>query len=95
MEKLIRDGIARFAAESPENVFQSATGATLTIPWSVLLLPGLDKIKCYRHAYGKAPEMVGPIYGVKETGCRLCQTKVPCESRKPTTGRTEAKGVLK
>ena len=44
---------------------------------------GFDKIKCYRHAYGTVPQAVGKLYGVSETGCGLCQTKVPCESGIP------------
>jgi len=38
---------------------------------------------------------VGKLYGVAETGGGLCQTKVRCAFRIPTTGRTEENGVLK
>ena len=57
-------------------------------PVGAISWKGLDKSKCYKHAYGTVPETVGKLYGVAETGCGLCQTKVPCESRIPTTGRT-------
>ncbi|MCX5913725.1 MAG: hypothetical protein NTV04_17530, partial [Deltaproteobacteria bacterium] len=44
---------------------------------------GHDKDKCSDYCY----EYVGPAkmkeYGVKVTGCGLCQTKVPCEFEIP------------
>jgi len=47
---------------------------------------GLDKLKCYSHAYGTAPNTVGKVYGLDKTGCGLCQTRVPCESLVPRRG---------
>ncbi|MBP1611145.1 MAG: iron-sulfur cluster-binding oxidoreductase [Acidobacteria bacterium] len=63
-------------------------------PVGAISRQGLDKTKCYKHAYGTVPQTVGKLYGVTETGCGLCQTKVPCESRIPIACRTEEKGVL-
>jgi epoxyqueuosine reductase len=64
-------------------------------PVGAISRKGLDKSKCYKHAYGTAPKTVGNLYGVAETGCGLCQTKVPCESRIPATCSTQEKVVLK
>ncbi|MRR08052.1 MAG: epoxyqueuosine reductase [Deltaproteobacteria bacterium] len=64
-------------------------------PVGAISWKGLDKSKCYQHAYGTVPQTVGKLYGVSETGCGLCQTNVPCESRIPATGRTDEKEVLK
>jgi epoxyqueuosine reductase QueG len=64
-------------------------------PVGAISRKGLDKSKCYKHAYGTAPKTVGKLYGVAETGCGLCQTKVPCELRIPATCSTQEKGVLK
>ncbi|NVN89575.1 MAG: epoxyqueuosine reductase [Desulfuromonadales bacterium] len=54
-------------------------------PAGAISSKGLDKMECYKHVYGDAPRTVGTIYGVKETGCGLCQTNVPCEYRVPAT----------
>jgi hypothetical protein len=35
------------------------------------------------YAYNELRNTVGQLYGIMETGCGLCQTKVPCESRVP------------
>lgn len=55
---------------------------------------GHDKAKCYYYSYVDALQAVGETYGVEITGCGLCQTGVPCESRIPATtskqGRTAA-----
>ena len=40
---------------------------------------GHDKPRCRELVYGEAPRAVGELYGVPQTGCGLCQTKVPCE----------------
>jgi epoxyqueuosine reductase len=63
-------------------------------PVGAISRQGLDKTLCYKHAYGTVPKTVGKLYGVAETGCGLCQTKVPCEFRIPFTGRTEEKGKI-
>jgi epoxyqueuosine reductase QueG len=44
---------------------------------------GHDKEKCKAYVYGELRSVAGEQYGVMETGCGLCQTKVPCESRNP------------
>jgi len=44
---------------------------------------GHDKVKCQSYVYGELRKSAGELYGVMETGCGLCQTKVPCESRIP------------
>jgi len=56
-------------------------------PAGALSFAGHDKTKCMEHVYGAIPLAVGETYGVQETGCGLCQTNVPCESRIPD-GRT-------
>lgn len=53
-------------------------------PVGAISQQGLDKIKCYKHTYGTVPQTVGKRYGVAETGCGLCQTRVPCEFRIPS-----------
>jgi epoxyqueuosine reductase QueG len=52
-------------------------------PVGALSRKGHDKGLCKSLVYGSAPAAVGPIYGVQQTGCGLCQTAVPCESRIP------------
>ena len=48
------------------------------------VLPGeRDKVACRGHVYGTIPREVAERYGVKETGCGLCQTRVPCEGQIP------------
>jgi epoxyqueuosine reductase len=44
---------------------------------------GHDKEKCKAYVYGELRKSSGELYGVMETGCGLCQTKVPCESMVP------------
>ena len=46
---------------------------------------GHDKARCRELVYGTAPEALSEKYGVSQTGCGLCQTKVPCESGIPRT----------
>ncbi len=52
-------------------------------PAGAISTRGHDKEKCKDYAYGEVRNAVGELYGVMETGCGLCQTKVPCESRIP------------
>ncbi len=52
-------------------------------PVDAISLQGHDKEKCAAHVYGKLRRSAGKLYGVMETGCGLCQTKVPCESCVP------------
>ncbi|HBG05225.1 MAG: FeS-binding protein [Geobacteraceae bacterium GWC2_58_44] len=44
---------------------------------------GHDKPICRDHVYGTIPKAVGELFQVASTGCGLCQTDVPCESRIP------------
>ena len=52
-------------------------------PVGAISLQGHDKEKCQAYVYGELRNCAGQLYGVMETGCGLCQTKVPCESRVP------------
>jgi len=52
-------------------------------PVGAISLHGHDKEKCQAYVYGELRKSAGELYGVMETGCGLCQTKVPCESRVP------------
>jgi epoxyqueuosine reductase len=44
---------------------------------------GHDKYRCRELVYGTAPAALAETYGVPQTGCGLCQTKVPCEAGIP------------
>jgi hypothetical protein len=51
-------------------------------PAGAITAKGHDKDKCFEYSYNKiAPKRAE--YGVKVTGCGLCQTKVPCEGEIP------------
>ena len=52
-------------------------------PVGALSDQGHDKQKCRVYVYGTVPDRVATGYGVKATGCGLCQTKVPCEFKIP------------
>ena len=52
-------------------------------PVGALSRSGHDKLICRDHVYGAIPKAVGEAFEVASTGCGLCQTKVPCESRIP------------
>ncbi len=52
-------------------------------PVEALSWSGHDKTKCRAYVYDAVPEAVGKIYGVSQTGCGLCQTRVPCEAMVP------------
>ncbi len=52
-------------------------------PVGAISLQGHDKEKCQAYVYGELRKTAGQLYGVMETGCGLCQTKVPCEARVP------------
>jgi len=52
-------------------------------PVGAISRQGHDKEKCRAYVYGELRKTAGDIYGTMETGCGLCQTKVPCESRVP------------
>ncbi|NJC87650.1 MAG: epoxyqueuosine reductase [Desulfuromonas sp.] len=44
---------------------------------------GHDKTICREYVYGTVPAAVAERYGVTQTGCGLCQTRVPCEAQVP------------
>lgn len=52
-------------------------------PAGALSFQGHDKSACRSYVYGAVPEAVEALYGVSQTGCGLCQTKVPCEAQIP------------
>jgi epoxyqueuosine reductase len=56
-------------------------------PAGALSPAGHDKNLCREYVYGAAPRQVGAEYGVSQTGCGLCQTKVPCEGAAPPDRR--------
>lgn len=52
-------------------------------PVGAISFSGHDKTRCCEYVYGAVPAAVAEKYGVKATGCGLCQTRVPCESGIP------------
>lgn len=52
-------------------------------PAGAITAKGHDKDKCEGYTYGVAFRDKKEEYGVKITGCGLCQTKVPCEFEIP------------
>jgi epoxyqueuosine reductase QueG len=52
-------------------------------PAGAITAKGHDKEKCEKYFYGAAFQGKKEEYGVKITGCGLCQTKVPCEFEIP------------
>lgn len=52
-------------------------------PVKAISYHGHNKEKCQAYVYGELRKSAGELYGVMETGCGLCQTRVPCESRVP------------
>ena len=52
-------------------------------PAGAITSKGHDKDKCYGYSFGVATRDRGAAYGVKITGCGLCQTGVPCEFEIP------------
>ena len=52
-------------------------------PVGAISWQGHDKDKCQAYVYGELRNTAGQLYDIMETGCGLCQTKVPCESRIP------------
>lgn len=57
-------------------------------PVGAISFSGHDKVRCCEYVYTTIPAAVAEEYGVKATGCGLCQTRVPCESGIPR-GRAE------
>lgn len=58
-------------------------------PVGAISFAGHDKTRCYDYVYNTLPAAVAGTYGVKATGCGLCQTRVPCESCIPRGQRIE------
>jgi hypothetical protein len=56
-------------------------------PANALSSQGHDKAKCQKYLETVIIEHSKDAYGLEAYGCGLCQTKVPCESRIPTTKR--------
>jgi epoxyqueuosine reductase len=56
-------------------------------PVGALSRSGHDKARCRELVYGTAPAQLSEAYGVAQTGCGLCQTKVPCEASIPLACR--------
>jgi epoxyqueuosine reductase QueG len=54
-------------------------------PVGAITPKGHDKIKCREYLEQGVSKEVRELYGLEAYGCGLCQTKVPCESRIPTT----------
>ena len=52
-------------------------------PVGAITKAGHDKPRCRELVYGTVPETLFGLYGVPQTGCGLCQTKVPCEAMIP------------
>lgn len=52
-------------------------------PAKALSNEGHDKKRCRAYVYGAVPKEVSERYGVAQTGCGLCQTRVPCEAVVP------------
>ena len=44
---------------------------------------GHDKTLCREYVYSSVPAAVAERYGVTQTGCGLCQARVPCEAQIP------------
>lgn len=52
-------------------------------PVGALSRNGHDKTLCSSYVYGTVPAALAERFGTPKTGCGLCQTGVPCESRIP------------
>jgi epoxyqueuosine reductase QueG len=58
-------------------------------PFEALSKSGHDKYRCREYVYGVLPGLLKEKYGVPNTGCGLCQTRVPCEKGIPA-GRKQS-----
>jgi epoxyqueuosine reductase QueG len=52
-------------------------------PAGVIIAKDHDKAKCFEYYFSIINPLKQPKYGVKVTGCGLCQTKIPCEFEIP------------
>jgi epoxyqueuosine reductase QueG len=59
-------------------------------PVAAISRDGHDKARCRELVYGTAPAKLAEQYGTSQTGCGLCQTKVPCEAAIPQACRASA-----
>lgn len=64
-------------------------------PAGAITAKGHDKDKCYEYSYGTIRPAKKAEYGVKITGCGLCQTKVPCEFEIPKLIQKEYKRTFR
>ncbi|NWF56529.1 MAG: epoxyqueuosine reductase [Syntrophaceae bacterium] len=62
---------------------QTCKVCALRCPAGAITSKGHDKDKCEEYAYNTIGPLKRSEYGVKITGCGLCQTKVPCEFEIP------------
>ncbi|MDA8429245.1 MAG: epoxyqueuosine reductase [Geobacteraceae bacterium] len=56
-------------------------------PVGALSRAGHDKPRCKQYVYQTIVEAVGERFGTPQTGCGLCQTRVPCEGGIPGSTR--------
>lgn len=56
-------------------------------PVAAISATGHDKTRCRDYVYGAVPAAVAERFGVTQTGCGLCQTRVPCETMIPAGRR--------
>ena len=64
-------------------------------PAGAITSKGHNKDKCYGYSFGVATRDRGAAYGVKITGCGLCQTGVPCEFEIPKRIQKESQRTKK
>jgi len=78
---------ARIAPNHLDNCLRYRNGSCgaciARCPAGAITDQGHDKQRCFDYVYRVVPERVGRSWGIKETGCGLCQTAVPCEERIP------------
>jgi len=64
-------------------------------PAGAITARGHDKDKCFEYSYRTIAPAKRAEYGVKITGCGLCQTKVPCEFEIPKLIQKEYKRIIR
>jgi len=52
-------------------------------PVGAITFSGHDKHRCREYVYGTVVKELAERYGTPQTGCGLCQTRVPCEATVP------------
>ncbi len=62
---------------------QSCGRCVSRCPAGALSFFGHDKKRCREYVYNVCPGQVAAQYEVTQTGCGLCQTRVPCEAQIP------------